>query len=347
MPLKIICVEEHLNDAHLDGATRSAMLRRMPYIAAMGRFSDDPDVAQSGLPATMGTGRMMEIVNAPLEQRLADLDAHGIDVQVVSYTQWAQFAPIETAADLTRSANDRLAEAVSRRPDRFGGFSTLPWQDLEAAVRELERSATELGLTGTMLLGTPAEDAFLDDPRFEPILAKLEDLRVPLYLHPAAPMLGVQKAYFAGLPDVSSARLSTFGWGMHHEAGVHVLRLILSGVLDRHPDLRIISGHWGEMVPFYLARLDDILPPGATGLSRTISRTYRDQVYVTPSGMLGAAHFRFVYETVGAERIMMSIDYPYLTLTGARAWVEALPISEAERAAIAYGNAQHLLRLGH
>jgi predicted TIM-barrel fold metal-dependent hydrolase len=155
----------------------------------------------------------------------------------------------------------------------------------------------------------------------------------------------VQRPYYGGFDKEVTARRSLYGWGWHNEAGVQVLRLILSGALDRHPGLRIISGHWGEMVPFFLQCLDDSLPPAATGLSRTISQTYRDQVFVTPSGMFNLPHFLFVREVLGADRIMFSVDYPYVTMTGARSWLETLPIDETERTAIAHRTAEQLLRL--
>ena len=197
-----------------------------------------------------------------------------------------------------------------------------------------------------MLAGSAGEDVLVDDPRFEAILAKLAELKLPLYIHPGPPLPTVQRAYYAGFDKEVTARLSLISWGWHNEAGLQVVRLILSGALDRHPDLRIISGHWGEMVPFFLQRMDDTMPPGATGLSRTISQTYRDQVYVTPSGMLNLPHFEFCRTVLGAERIMFSVDYPYLTLRGARRWLEDLPIGEDQRAAIAHGNAERVLALG-
>lgn len=142
-----------------------------------------------------------------------------------------------------------------------------------------------------------------------------------------------------------TARLSLAGWGWHNEAGIQVIRLILSGAFDRHTGLQVISGHWGEMVPFFPHRMDDIMPPGLTGLNRTISQTYRDQVFVTPSGLLYTPHFEFIRTTLGAERIMFAVDYPYLSLTGARDWLEALPIAEYEQTAIAHGTAEQVLRI--
>ncbi len=345
MPLKIICLEEHTTNPNLAEATQPALMRQAPYMHDLGsRYQDEPDALSDERPRIQSPGRTAELIGAPIEDRLAAMDTNQIDMQVLSYSNSTQAAPFGEAAGLARAANDRLAETVASHPERFRGFSTLPWQDPDAAVRELERSASELGLTATMLMGHPGEDVFLDDPRYAPVLAKLEELQVPIYIHPGAPLPEVQRPYDGGFSKEVTARLSLYGWGWHNEAGIQVIRLILSGALDRHPNLRIISGHWGEMVPFFLQRMDDAMPPGATGLSRTISQTYRDQVFVTPSGMLNLPHFRFVHEVLGAERILFAIDYPYLTMTGARAWLESLPVSEDERAAIAHGNAERLLR---
>ena len=214
-----------------------------------------------------------------------------------------------------------------------------------AAVREAERCVRDLKLTATLLTGRPGPGVFIDDPRFEPILAKLAELDAPIYVHPGPPLHAVQQPYYGGFNPDLSARLSLFGWGWHNEAGIQVIRLILSGALDRHRGLKVISGHWGEMVPFFLQRMDDTMPSAVTGLSRTISQAYRDQVWVGPSGMLQTPHLMFVREVLGIDRIVFSIDFPYLTMTGARQWLEALPIPQAEISAIAFRNAQALLRL--
>jgi len=134
------------------------------------------------------------------------------------------------------------------------------------------------------------------------------------------------------------------GWGWHHEAGVHVLRLILSGVFERFPNLRVISGHWGEMVPFYLQRLDDVLPPTITGLSATITDIYRNNVWITPSGMFYRPHFEFIRAVIGLDRLIWSVDYPYLTLDGTRGFLESLAITEDEAHDIAHRNAERLFQ---
>ena len=195
-----------------------------------------------------------------------------------------------------------------------------------------------------MLIGRPGKD-FLDNRRYEPVLAKLNELRAALYVHPGAPLQQVREPYYGGLEKVVSARLSLFGWGWHNEAGVQVVRMLLSGVFDRHRDLQVISGHWGEMVPFFLQRLDDALPMSETGLSRSITQTYREQVYLTPSGMLNLPHFDFIRTVLGVGRIIYSIDYPYATLDGARLFLESLPVSDEDKQKIAFENAAQLFGL--
>ena len=151
--------------------------------------------------------------------------------------------------------------------------------------------------------------------------------------------------YYAGFNAEVSARLSLFGWGWHNEAGIHVIRLMLAGVFDKFPRLQAISGHWGEMVPFYLQRMDDSMPLAATGLSRTLTDTYKAHVYVTPSGMLNLPHFTFIHDVLGADRLLYAVDYPYITNTGARRFVENLPVSDEDRSKIAHANAEALFRM--
>ncbi|MGB8406969.1 MAG: amidohydrolase family protein [Mycobacterium sp.] len=145
-------------------------------------------------------------------------------------------------------------------------------------------------------------------------------------------------------PEVS-AQFSLAGWGWHNEASIHVLRLILSGVFDRFPKLQVISGHWGEMVPFYLQRLDVMVPVKLTGLSATITETYRNHVWVTPSGMFDRPHFDFIREVIGVERLIWAVDYPYLTLDGTREFLDGHPLTEEETDAITHRNAERLFHL--
>ena len=342
--IPIICLEEHVNDPAVAQATMQAFAASVPYFAGLGsRYRESPQDYATDRPSLTFVPDSIRVASGPLADRIAAMDAAQIDMQVVSLSNTPQLASGAAGLDLVRAANDRLAEAAERYPGRFSAFFTLPWQDPDAAAIEADRCVTQLGLPATLLNGRPDGDRFIDDARFSPVLEQLARLNTPIYIHPGPPVEAVRKPYYSGFNSEIEARLPLFGWGWHHEAGIQVIRLILSGVLDRNPELEIISGHWGEMVPFFLQRLDDTMPPQATGLSRTISQTYRDQVWVTPSGMLDLPHFQFVRDVVGAERILFSLDYPYLTMTAAREWLESLPISRAEREAIAWRNASALL----
>ncbi len=342
--MRIITLEEHTLDPGIAKATQAAQAAEAGYLPDLAGTAEDATPPSGNRPRLLPVREIMPRAADVGAGRLADMDAHGIDMQVLSYSSAPQLAPAGQGVELARAANDRLAEAVRAHPGRFAGFATLPWQDPTAAAGELERAVHELGLKGTLLVGRPGQ-TFLDDPRYEPVLAKLAELKVPLYVHPGPPLPQVQRPYYGGLDRTVTARLSLFGWGWHNEAGIQVIRMILSGVFDRFPELRVISGHWGEMVPFYLQRMDDAMPREITGLSRTITDTYVSHVYVTPSGMLNLPHFKFIHEVLGADRILYSVDYPYLTNTGAREFLEQLPVSQEDKEKIAHRNAETLLRL--
>lgn len=340
--MKLICIEEHAIDPAIAQAALPVVEREAPYMGVHpGR---DTELANGDRPVLIDTADAITLGTDLGEGRIRAMDDHGIDMQIVSYSSPAQLVPADQAVPLAQAANNRLADAIRAHPTRLGGFAVLPWQDPHAAVDELDRVAGELGFTCVLISGRPG-DTFLDDAKYAPVLQKLNDLRLPLYLHPFYPLPQVQEPYYGGLATEVSAMFSIGGWGWHHEAGVHVLRLILSGAFERFPDLQVISGHWGEMVPFYLHRLDDVLPPNISGLSTTISETYRNHVWVTPSGMFYQPHFEFIREVIGIDRLIWAVDYPYLTLDGTRKFLENLPITEEERHKIAHRNAERLFGL--
>ena len=344
--MRIICVEEHVADPDIVRAVHPVLSGIGGYMSGLcTQFQDRPDSFGDGLPHLNPVSLAMDLVRDSGAGRIADMDRHGIDMQVLSCNGPVQFAPAGEAVALARASNDRLAQAIRAYPTRFGGFAVLPWQDPQAAADELDRAVGELGFVGALIVGRPGE-TFLDDPRYRPVLARLDALRAPLSVHPGLPLPQVQAPYYGGLGGAFeaevTARLSMFGWGWHNEAGIHVVRMMLAGLFDSLPNLQVISGHWGEMVPFYLNRLDDMIPPGASGLSRTIGETYRAHVSVTPSGMMNLPHFEFIRSVLGIDRILYSIDYPFLTQTGARAFLETLPVGADDRERIAHGNAEAL-----
>lgn len=152
--------------------------------------------------------------------------------------------PAAIAVPLARDANDFLADAVQRRPDRFAAFATLPVGAPEAAAKELQRCVTEMKFVGAMLFPRSGAD-YLDHSRFRPVFEAAAALNVPLYIHPGIPLPAVRDACYGGFSTATNLMLSTGGWGWHAEAGLAALRLILAGTFDRHPGLQLILGHMG------------------------------------------------------------------------------------------------------
>ncbi len=328
----------------LSKAAGPVMATQAPYLQDWGRDVTDGVEVAPGRPHVVAAHESMQYLFDIGKTRLKHMDSAGIDMQILSVGGVPQLAPMPQAAALHRAANEAMAEACAKYPTRFAAFASLPWQDPEAAIAELDYAVHILGFKGALINGRP-NHGFLDDSRFDDLLAAFARLGVPLYVHPGLPVEAVRQAYYSGFNREVNARLAMFGWGWHHEAGIHVLRMMLGGCFERHPNLHIISGHWGEMLPFYLQRLDDSIPLAASGLSRSLIETYREHFYVTPSGMLTLPHFAFIYQLMGAERILYSIDYPYQSLDGARDFLHCLPVSDTERAAIAHGNAEKLFKL--
>lgn len=326
--MRLIAVEEHTSNAAMNKASGTAMKQAAPnYYKGLRK-----DLPYFPGPGQMGLG----------ESRLADMDANGIDMQVLIGAASMWMEP-EEAIPLAQAANDELAVAIEPNPDRFAAFASLPTCAPEAAAQELER-AVGLGFRGAAIMGRPG-DTFLDDPVYAPILETASRLSMPLYLHPGLPLRSVQEAYYEGLDPVVSGRLLSFGWGWHAEAGIQLLRMILSGVFEKYPNLQIISGHWGEMVPFFLDRLDESLPIEATGLSQTISETFKKHIYVTSSGMFSTPQLLFTLQVLGVDNILFSVDYPFVQNAGARAFLENAPLSQDDREKIAHANAERLLKL--
>lgn len=279
------------------------------------------------------------------EQRIEAMDAAGISFTVLSHnTPATQVLTPEQAIPLAREANDVLARAVSAHPDRFAGFATVPTPDPRAAARELERAVRELGMRGAAINGH-TRGRFLDDQSFWPIFEVAEGLDVPIYLHPTEPPRAVHEAYYAGFAPRVEWTLARTAWGWHVETGLHVLRMILGGVFDRFPRLQVVVGHLGEALPFMLARANGLLPPTATGLRRSIEEYMLTNVSVTTSALFTLPPFLCALLTLGAERILFAVDYPYSANEQARAFLDGLPVSPEDRERIAHVNAERLLHL--
>jgi uncharacterized protein len=273
------------------------------------------------------------------------MDEAGITVHVLSASgPGANLLHGTEGVGFARDINDVLAKGVAAHPDRFAGFAHLPMNSPEAAADELERSVRNLGFCGALINGV-TEGRFLDDPRFEPILARAEALDVPIYLHPGLPPRAVYQAYYDGLPGSTGFRLSTAAWGWHSETAIHVMRLVLSGALDRHPKLKLVIGHMGEGLAAMMVRSDKILTPEAPHLKRSVKQTILDQVWVTTSGLFTLPPLEALLAVFGPDRVMFSIDYPYSTNRTGRDFLDTLKLPPAALEKFAHGNADRLLKL--
>jgi predicted TIM-barrel fold metal-dependent hydrolase len=304
------------------------------------------EAARNHPQVAAGYAKLIEQLCDLDDGRIAAMDAAGIDVQVLSLT----FPGVEQleaaeAVAFARETNDLLAEAVRRHPSRFAGFAALPTAAPEAAADELERMVREHGFKGALINGH-TRGRYLDDSFFWPILERAEALGVPIYLHPTPPPRPVIEASYTGnyAPGVT-AGLATAAWGWHIETATHVLRLILGAAFDRYPGLQLVVGHMGEALPFMLPRLDMALPVEVTKLDRPVGDYLRENVHYTFGGFNWTQAFLDLVLQVGVERIMFSTDHPYASMSEARAFLDGLPVSPADKERIAHGNAEHLLRL--
>jgi len=278
-------------------------------------------------------------------KRIAEMDAAGIDMQVLSLNApGVEQAEAAEAIAVAREANDFLAEAVKNHPTRFAGLVALPIQAPEQAVEELTRRVRQQGFKGAVINGH-THGRYMDDKFFWPILECAEALNVPVYLHPTIPPKPVVDAYFGGFSPPVSAMFAAAGWGWHIETAVHLIRMILGGVFDRYPRLQIAIGHLGEGIPFMLPRLHKNLPREVTKLDRPLGAYLRENVHYTFGGFNFPATFLDLLLEVGVERILFSVDYPYGSMAEATEFLAHLPVSPADRARIAHGNAEQLFGL--
>ena len=271
--------------------------------------------------------------------RIAEMDAAGIDVQVLSEAEpGVQNLEGERAVPLARISNDLLADAMRHHPGRLEGFATLPTSDPAAAARELERTVKELKFCGAMLHGT-SRGHFLDEREFWPIWESANALDVPIYLHPCTPPQAVFDTYYKDYPQLSRAAL---GFGI--EMAVEAARLVVSGVFDEFPKLKIILGHLGETLPFVLWRADDTLSR-RTKLKRSFREYFREHFYITTSGNFSHPALQCAIAELGVERILFAVDWPFQKNGDGVAFIKQAQLSAADRERIFGTTARALLRI--
>jgi predicted TIM-barrel fold metal-dependent hydrolase len=275
--------------------------------------------------------------------RIKEMDEAGIDVQVISHgAPSTQRLDAETAVRLACNVNDRLAQAIAEYPDRFAAFAALPTPDPKAAADELERTVTQLGFKGAMVHGL-TNGVFFDDKRFWPIFERAQALDVPLYVHPAVPHSAVVEAYYQDyLADFPTLR--TAAWGFTVETATQGIRLVLSGVFDAYPDVKIILGHMGEGLPFLLWRIDHALSrPGNRSVS--FREQFSQHFYITTSGNFSTPALLCSMMELGVDRILFSVDWPFVPNIPGTKWMNELQLSAEDKIKILSGNAKRLLKM--
>lgn len=311
---------------------------------------DDPGI-DPGFKALMGfflyadtpfTSTVIERLLDLDERRIADMDAAGIDVQILSLTSpGVNVFNADDATAIARESNDEMFQAIRRHPDRFAGLATVAPQDPAAAARETERAFNELGLRG-IITNSHVNGEYLSDQKFWELFEAAEALDAPLYIHPNTPSAGMLEPY---MPELYGA---IFGFAA--ETGLHLLRLIVAGVFDRFPNLKIVAGHLGEALPFWMYRLDQ-MHPGivASGdsqpLERKPSEYLKDNFYFTTSGMPWEPMISMVHQLIGIDHLLYAMDYPYQYLPEEVEMIDSLPFSEADMRKLYQTNAEQLFRL--
>ena len=328
--MRVVALEEHF--------TVPALAKRVDPGAASRRGFRPRNPPKTGV-------NPMSLLPEIGETRLKSMDEAGITYQILSNTgPGPDLVPGADGVALAREMNDHLAGAVAARPDRFGGLAVLPMASPDACAAELERCVKQLRFPGALINGT-TEGRFLDHPSYDGLLAAAVQLDVPIYIHPHLPPEPVRQAYYSDLPTGAGRVLESASWGWHQETAIHVLRMVMAGTLDKHPKLKVIIGHMGEMLPVMLRRVDETSANDVDHLKRPPSQQILDQVWITTSGIFSAPPFLAALQTFGIDRIMFSVDYPFAPNEKGREFLDRISLAPVDMEKLTHGNADALLKL--
>lgn len=311
---------------------------------AASKSIDDPGFV--ALWARLGANAQLLARLADIDEgRIRDMDATSIEMQVLSLTSpGVQVFDAATANKIASDTNDQVAEAIRKYPTRFAGLAAAAPQDPKAAAKEIERGVRKLGLKG-VIINSHTRGEFLDDPKFWDIFEAAEALNVPIYLHPQAPPPAMIVPYLErGLEGAI--------WGFGAESGLHALAVIRSGAFDRFPKLRVVLGHGGEALPFWLYRIDyfsRVRPnspnKGVAKLKRKPSEYMKENIYVTTSGMAWSPVITFLQSVLGVERVLYAMDYPYQYESDEVIATDSVPISKSDKKKLFQTNAEKVFAL--
>lgn len=333
--MRLITVEEHFTAQEIIDENNKFSAKAAPQDAENDKFYKS----------------MVFVGNALMDvedERINFMNKNKIDMQVLSYTSpVSDNVPADEAVRICKRANDILAEKIKANPERFSAFATLPMADPVKAADEFERCVKEHNFCGALLAGQ-FQGHFYEEKNFFPIFERAAKLDVPVSFHPA-PINKIVQDYYYTSPEYShfiAAQFASAGFGWHLDVGIHEMRLILSGIFDKLPKLKLIAGHWGETIISYLDRIDYIMPPKSTGLNKKISDYYKENIYITPSGILSPLQFEYTVKLMGAEHILWSVDYPYVRNGNFYDFlVTADFLTLEQKELIAHGNAERILHI--
>jgi 5-carboxyvanillate decarboxylase len=312
-------------------------------LAAMKEVADaateyDPDLFLVGLQHSDPLKRRLLDTD---RERLEIMDKGGVAVHLLAMTSTGvQTFETEKAVAIARLGNDRLAEVIRRHPTRYAGLASIAPQDPARAVKEIDRAINQLKLNGVMI-NSHTNGEYLDQKKYWPILEAAASLKVPIYIHPRAPSPAMAKPY-------REYQLEHAIWGYQAETGLHGLRLIVSGVFDRYPDLKIVLGHMGEGIPYWFYRMDwmathfDMRRPK---IGMKPSEYFKRNFLITTSGVNWLPALKFCIEVLSADNIMFAVDYPYQETMEAVQWLVDAPLPEADKRKIFHENAERVFRI--
>lgn len=283
-----------------------------------------------------------------IDRRLEVMNENDIELAVLSLGSNGLQDVLDPseAAELAGRANDALAKTISEHPDRFAGFAALPMQQPESAAAELRRAVSELGFCGALVNGYSSfgdldTGVYYDHASYEPFWEAVAALGIPFYLHPRNPLPNQRRIY--------DGRGELLGptWAFAVETGTHALRLITSGLFDRHPRVTVMLGHLGEFLPFAIHRLEQRMARlPQVRLQRSPTEVLQENFYVTTSGNCHTPSLNACIEQLGAEHVMFAADYPFEVVSEATTWFDALTLDPLTKSLIERGNAHKLLGVG-